>query len=187
LIFLLLIPFKCLGQHTVISATKMNVLYTGLKNPVSFAVESMECNELEMVVENGSAERTGDCDYEVIVARPGYAFIFIIKGEDTIGKARYRVRNMPDPIIDRNNDGPYWLQLDSLRTQTGLTATMERHEVGHDFKFSIVSFDITVMRDKKLSDEKKIYCAECIKKIEDKYYEAVFSSVNKGSNFNAQL
>ena len=185
-ILLLLIPLHGVCQHAAISATKMNVLYVGVENPVSFAVENTECSELSMLVKNGSAKRTGDCEYSVEVTKPGTTTIFILKGKDTVYKTMYRVKNLPQVVMDGNATGPYWFLLDSVRSHTGLTTFMEDH-FDFDASFSIVSYSVTVMRERKLGDKKKIYCSECIKKIENERYETVFSGTNKGAKFNESL
>lgn len=183
LIFLLLLPLHSLSQHGVISATKMNMLYIGVENPVSFAFEGIKCSELTLAIQNGSLKRTAECDYDVTVTKPGSATLFILKGKDTLSRTIYRVANIPDPVLD-----DYWqmklVPLDSLRSQTGLQTTIRNFI--YDGKFSIVSFMITVVRGKKL-DGSKVYCAECFKKIEGDYYEVVFSATNEGANFNNQV
>ncbi len=185
LLLLLLLPFHCLSQHAVISATKMNVLYVGVENPVSFAMDNANCRDLDLVVENGIAKRTSDCDYSITVTKPGSTLIFIVKGNDTLYKTLYRIKNIPDPVISWGHDDPYWFQLDSLRSQNQLQAITKHFNF--DAIFSIVSFEITVMRNKKLSKNKKIYCSDCLKKIEGEYYETVFSCVNNGADFNNSL
>jgi GldM C-terminal domain len=186
LFFLLLLPIRSLCQHAVVSATKMNVLYIGIKNPISFAVENAKCSELTLVVENGSAEKTSECEYDVMVTKPGSSLIFIIKGKDTLYRTPYRVWDIPTPVIREGNSEAF-LFLDSLRTRSGLLATMENFNF--DARFSIVSFDIEIYRNRKLSGKSKIYCSECFKKIENKYYvtEAIFSGKNKGEKFNSLL
>jgi hypothetical protein len=164
----------------------MNVLYVGVENPVSFAVENTECSELSLAVENGSAKRTGDCEYSVEVIKPGTTTIFILKGNDTVYRTTYRVKNLPQVVIDGDATGPYWFLLDSLRSHTGLTTLMEDH-FDFDASFSIVSYSVTVMRERKLDGKKKTYCNECIKKIENEHYETVFSEINKGVAFDEAL
>lgn len=183
LILLLLLPLRSQCQHAVISATKMNVLYIGLDNPVSFAVENTKCSELTLVVQNGSAKRTGECEYDVVVTKPGTSIIFIIKGTDTLYKSPYRVKNIPNPVVD-GHDASYLL-LDSLRAHTGLLATMRNFDF--DGWFSILGFDITVMRNKKMGGKNKIYCSECFRKIENESYETIFSEKNEGAKFNDLL
>jgi hypothetical protein len=159
----------------------MNVLYIGVENPVSFAVESIKCSELTMIVENGSAKRSGECDYDVMVTKPGAALIFLIKGKDTIYKTTYRVKKIPNPRTTWGKDESYWL-LDSLRSQSALSPNINNFDF--DAIFSIVSFEITVVRNKKRNDDKRIYCDECFKKIGTEYYEVIFSKLNEGGDFN---
>ena len=185
-ILLLLIQLRGVCQHAAISATKMNVLYVGVENPISFAVENTECSELSLAVENGLVKRMGACEYNVVVTKPGMTTIYILKGQDTVYRTIYRVKNLPQVVIDGNGTGPNWFLLDSLRSHTGLTTLMEDH-FDFDASFSIVSYSVTVMRERKLDGKKKTYCNECIKKIENERYETVFSGTNKGAKFNESL
>lgn len=185
LLFLLLLPRPCLCQHTVVSATKMNVLYVGVDNPVSFAVENTKCSELILMIEGGKAKRTGDCDYNITVTKPGNTFIFILKGKDTVSKTAYRVKTIPNPST-RKDYGADWLTLDSLRTQTGLVLALDDH-FDFDTRFTMVSYEVTVIRYKKFGSEKKTYCSACFEKIEKERYETVFSTVNEGAEFNDLL
>lgn len=130
LLFLLLLPIHCLAQHATIAATKMNVLYIGVNNPVSFAVENVKRSDLELVIQNGTAKRTGDCDYEISVTKPGTTFISLIKGQDTVYQAKYRVKLLPDPVADLPTGNAHWMPLDmlcldSLRSRNGLNMVID--------------------------------------------------------------
>ena len=138
-----------------------------------------------MTVENGTAERTGECDYKIRVTKPGTTLIFLIKGKDTLSRTPYRVKSIPDPVTTPGSRGNNWLSLDSLRSQSGLLATVKNSDF--NFDFSVVSFEITVIRYKKLSGSRKIYCSECVEKIEKDHYETVFSGINEGADFNDTL
>ena len=185
-IFLLLLSLGCRSQHVIVSATKMNVLYVGVENPVSFAAEHTRCSELVLAIENGTATRTGDCDYNVVVTKPGNTTIFILKGTDTLSKTLYRVRGFPDPSTKYRGNGPYWLLLDSLRMETGLVPVLDDN-FNFDARFTMVSYEVTVFRSKKIGGEKKVYCSDCLEKIEKEGYETVFYTVNEGEAFNDLL
>lgn len=185
LIFILFLPFSCLGQHSVISATKMNMLYIGIENPISFAVENMKCSELTIAVENGTAKRTGECEYNVVVRKPGNTLLFIIKGNDTISKTLYRANHIPNPIIREGAGESYW-SLDSVKSKNRLSVVLEHFDFDTPWH-SILTFKTSVIGKRTLTDESKIYCSECAKQIKHEYYSAVFSEINNGPNFSDSL
>lgn len=181
---LLLLPLHSLAQHAVISATKMNVLYIGIDNPISFVVEHTNCSELTLGVENGTVKKTGDCACEIVVTNPGTAVVFILKGKDTLYKTLYRVKYIPNPVITEGSQESYW-SLDSLRSQTGLLATIKHWDF--DTRFAITSFDFTAFRNKKVQKNKRVYCSECFKRIKTDHFETVFTTTNEGADFNDVL
>jgi len=185
LILLLVIPLRSFCQHAVIAATKMNVLYIGVDNPITFAVENTSCNDLTIALEKGKAEKTGECNYNIVVTKPGATLIYIIKGKDTISKSTYRIKNIPDPVTSWHNDGPFWFRIDSLRTQHELKTITKHFDFNDEFK--IVSFETTIIRNKQVDKNKNTYCNECFEKIEKEHYETVFSGVNQGAEFNDSL
>lgn len=182
LILLILLPLRCLCQHAVLSATKMNILYIGTENPVSFAVENIDCSKLTLAVENGNAEKTGECEYNVLVSKPGTTHIFILKEQDTVYKTSYRVKYIPDPITNWSYE---WKLLDTFRSQSSLLALMENFHF--DTFFTIESFELTVKRVNKIELGKEVYCRRCLIEVKDEQYETVFYKLNLGGDFNMEL
>lgn len=54
--------YELQAQHAVVSADKMNVLYSGIDNPVQIAVENCSCKNVVATVTNGSLTGEG-CHY----------------------------------------------------------------------------------------------------------------------------
>jgi len=102
------IIWRCLGQSDgqlidipVVSATKMNILYKGIDNPISIAVPNISCSDLHVTVANGTLTG-GDCKYSINPDKVGLAYIIImtIKDKDTtvLGKSEFRVNYVPFPV-----------------------------------------------------------------------------------------
>lgn len=185
---ILLLPLKAQCQHAVIAATKMNILYIGIENPISIAVENTKCSELTLNVDNGSAKMESNCTYKVMVTKPGNSFLYIIKGKDTISKTLFKVKFIPDPVADRVPYNRSRIMLDSIRNQKGLTKIIEQINVDNDFfQFSVVSFELIVVRYKNVFKKDDLYCGNCFKKLGEEPIEVVFTGKNKGGTFNSSL
>lgn len=83
-----------------IFANRMDVLYTGIENPVTINVPGYSNNEIKVIVTNGSVTKDKKRGYVVTVAKRGKAKITVAaKNEDgkyiNVGSAEFRVRNPP--------------------------------------------------------------------------------------------
>jgi hypothetical protein len=89
------------SNKAVVSATKMNILYKGIDNPISIAVTNHPCSDIFVNVSNGIITGKG-CDFSINPNKIGqlYITVMIIKGKDTITmeKKEFRVLSIPSPI-----------------------------------------------------------------------------------------
>ena len=99
---LTIVTLSCSGQtdKPVISATKMNVLYKGIDNPISIAVPNYSCTDLHVTVTNGTL--TGDnCEYSINPDKIGQAYITVMTIDDRdttiLGKSEFRVKRIAAP------------------------------------------------------------------------------------------
>src|SRR5690606_32336463 len=83
----------------VASATRMNILYRGIDNPVDVAVPGVPCEQLHVTITNG--ELTGEgCRYMI---RPGGGYVVWLKATwptpDGLDSSRtsFHVRSIPPP------------------------------------------------------------------------------------------
>ncbi len=101
------LPFET--EYTVfkgaatISATKMNVMYIGLDNPVSISVPGFPPSSVIATISaGGRLVKKSSTDYIVKVTRRGKVTISVSvkdeKGTKSMGKAEFRVRNIPKPV-----------------------------------------------------------------------------------------
>jgi len=83
----------------MIAASKMNVLYSGIKNPLDVVVEGYKCNDYVLSTDNGVIE--GDsCNYEINPLKPGSARIYLHTKNSKhklIYSAFFRVKSIPEP------------------------------------------------------------------------------------------
>ena len=92
-----------------VSATKMNVFYIGVDNPVSISAGGVSPDQINPSITNGSISRNG-AEWVVRPATPGKAMVSVnAKLGDrmkSMGSVEYRVKNVPSPIaFIANTDG----------------------------------------------------------------------------------
>jgi len=93
-----------------VSATKMNVFYIGVDNPVSISAGGVSPDQISASITNGSIARSGN-EWIVRPATPGTASVSVsAKLGDrmkSMGAVPYRVKNVPDPVayIASSNGG----------------------------------------------------------------------------------
>jgi gliding motility-associated protein GldM len=91
--------FFALAPIAVISATKMNVVYIGLENPISISVPGVGANKVNATVSaGGTLKKTKDGEYmlEVTAAQRTVTITASVDGK-VMGIKEYRVRQVPKP------------------------------------------------------------------------------------------
>lgn len=120
-----------------VSADKVNVLYTGLVNPITVAGGNGKGAEATKVtIDNGSITAKGNGHYDVEVSHAGNATITVT----TDGKSipfPFRVKNVPDPVgmVGASKGGA--MNTNAFKGQQGVRAELE------NFVFEGVTFTVT--------------------------------------------
>jgi len=81
-----------------VSADKMNILYIGIDNPITVAVEGAYSEDLTVQCEDGEVINLGGGHYNVRVRKPGNKKITVLAKGVTTQEVVYRVKRIPDPI-----------------------------------------------------------------------------------------
>ena len=151
--FLFIISFSFVQSQVVVSATKMNILYHGLYNPIDIAVSGWDNEDLIISITGGRLKKISDGSYIVETSSTPSAAKISVKGEmpdgtiADLGKKEFRVKRIPDPV-------PFWSgKRPSNRTITKnevlsfapLVARMENFDF--DVKVRVKSFTIRVSKD----------------------------------------
>lgn len=158
LFLLLLADPVAYGQKCVIAATKENVLYVGIANPVDVGISKYSCKEISLITDNGTIEAADEpCSYFISPDKIGRAEISVVEKKDNskvISKARFGVKAMPGPDIvlgGRTSGGE--IRKGELKVQVGISAVLN----GFDFDahFRIDSYTIIIVRNEKALFVKK--------------------------------
>lgn len=102
LLVVLLTHLKVSSQDlAVVAASRLNILYRGVDNPVSIAVPKWPCAALYVSITDGTIKGDG-CAYTVRAGGQPQTWIVVkgIEGQDTtdIGEYAFRVFNPPLPV-----------------------------------------------------------------------------------------
>lgn len=126
-----------------VSATRMNLFYIGLDNPVSISAPGIPAENLQPEISSGSLTRLADGTY-IARVQPGTSEVRITVNADmdgtlrTVGTSTFRVRTVPDPMayVGSRREGRITRQ--QLLNEGGIVARMENFEF--DLSYEIKSF-----------------------------------------------
>lgn len=102
--FLIIHSSVAIGQVVVVALTKMNVLYRGIDNPISIAVENYPCNRIVAVSKVGKLEKDTGCHYiftDTSGAKEALIHVGVQEGDTVrwLSTYQFRIRNLPCPEI----------------------------------------------------------------------------------------
>ncbi len=85
------------GERSItVSASKMNVFYVGVDNPVEVSAAGVASAQVKVSLDGGSINKNGDGTYTVNVNTPGKATVRVSAPGVNYSK-EYRVKRIPDP------------------------------------------------------------------------------------------
>ncbi|MFA9371047.1 MAG: gliding motility protein GldM [Labilibaculum antarcticum] len=133
--------------NVVVSATKMNVFYVGVDNPVSVSAPGFSSDRVRASMTNGNLIKRGDS----YIASPQVAFknakvLVEAQFEDGWRPLRtvdFRVKPIPDPIAKVADLSGGKIKKNLLMAQTGVDAVMDNFDF--DLKFKITAFTVSTL------------------------------------------
>ena len=153
--------YKVASPSTTISATKMNVFYIGVDNPVDISAAGVAKDQIQASISNGSISKSKD-GWVVKVRTPGEATINVaanveVDGEmerKTMGSMKFRVKKIPTPIAEVGGKSGGSIQKAKLKAQIGLVAKMENFEF--DVKVLVDSYTFSYVQSNGLTRDVKV-------------------------------
>jgi gliding motility-associated protein GldM len=141
----------------VVSATKMNVFYLGVDNPVDISVSGVAGNKIKASASNGTLDPKGN-GYMMHPKRVGNCMISVSAELDgkwtTVGTKEYRVKPVPDPIAMVNNQKGGGIAKNILLAQSGVIAAMPP-DFDFDLKFTVTEYTVMAIVQ-GFAQEKKV-------------------------------
>ncbi len=143
-------PFTATYQvgeaSAVISATKMNVFYIGVENPVSISVSGVPADKISASMTNGSISRSGG-GYIVKPTAVGTARVSVsanIDGQNrAMGFMDYRVKVVPNPVPQVAGKIGGRIDKSTLSAQMAVLAVMENFDF--DLRFRVTAFTVSTV------------------------------------------
>lgn len=88
------------GERSVtVSATKMNVFYIGVENPVEVSAAGVPSAQVKVSMDNGNISKNADGSYNVTVSGPpGREAIIRVSAPGVTYSKAYRIKRIPDPV-----------------------------------------------------------------------------------------
>lgn len=145
------------GERSVaISATKMNVFYIGVDNPVEVSAAGISSNAMKVTMTGGGGNinRNADGTYNVTVSTPTpgneLAYINVTAPGIPGAKKGFRVKRIPDPVTKLGNKMSGGISSGEFKANTGIIPKLE----GFDFEAKCQIESFRIVRSPKREDPK---------------------------------
>ncbi len=132
-----------------VSATKMNVFYRGLANPVDVAVPGVSKEDVRIEVTNGTFEKNGDSyfvfpsELDEFGRRTKIDVFATVGGQERhLGETKWRVLPVPPPVAQIAGKKGGNIRKEELKVQDGIEAALE--DFLFDLKFTVTRFNINI-------------------------------------------
>lgn len=124
-----------------LSASRMNVLYIGVDNPLDLEVAGIDAGDfsVEFTRGSGTIKNTGSGRYIATVAKPEQITITASSAEFT-KDFYFRGKRIPDPAPRLANAGGGKIHAGTFKAQRGMVAVLENFDF--EAKFSVTSFTV---------------------------------------------
>ncbi len=143
--------------NAVVAATKLNIFYVLVDNPVAIAVSRYGPDEVEARIDNGKITKIG-AGYIVNPVKLGHAVISLYIKKNKISEAEFRVRLVPDPVAKvagiKSTSIKDARAIDQivLLKQKGIYAELENFDL--DVEFNITEFTVSAFINGEIQNVK---------------------------------
>lgn len=135
------------GERSVsVSATKMNVFYTGVDNPITVSAAGVPSNQVQVSMSGsggGSIKRNSDGTFTVNVTTPTRVGEFCYVNVSAPGmseKREFRVKRIPTPVAKLSSSIGGVMGAGEFKAQRGLLADLENFDF--DARCEILGFQV---------------------------------------------
>lgn len=130
-----------------VAATKMNVFYVGVPNPIQVSAPGVSLEDIKVVGAGGlsiSPTNAAKGEYKVTAKKATKsAFVTVQKTDGTtLGKSEFRVKTLPTPMASLLGLKEGLISRGQLKAASFLKAEMENFDF--DLKVKVVSFDMSM-------------------------------------------
>ena len=134
------VSYMVVEPNTVVSPTKMNVVYRGIENPVNISSAGIPQDKLDVRITNGTFERKGN-EFLVTPGSGRVCEISVFVNEKNMGTRQLRVKDLPTPAPQLDGILGKNATKNELLASQGILAVMPR-DFDFDLRFRVVSFSV---------------------------------------------
>jgi len=148
LLFVYIVVAQNESPVVAVSATKMNVLYIGVENPIQIGISNLCGQQPEVSISQGSIKYLGNGEYIAYVKEMGETIISVtysVNGEKVTVKKHFRTKRVPDPTAKVGGKNGGSVPKSWLMAQKGLMAILENFD--YDLSYKIKSFTVLTKDD----------------------------------------
>ena len=142
MVFCTLCTLNLHAQNAVVSASKMNVLYIGVANPLEIAMPSVATDKLIVSATNADIKKINNENYIATVSRPGVATI-TVNGNGITTTKTFRIKPIPDPFPSLRTMRGGSIEMTKLIEAGGLMSNLENFDF--DAYCAIQSYVILIL------------------------------------------
>ncbi len=139
--------YQVTKPSVTMSATRMNVFYKGLKNPIDVGGGGIPKENLQISMTNGTVTKTGDSyvvqpnDLDERGTKTKVSVYANIGGNRRlIGSSDWRVKKVPDPVAQVAGKAGGSIRKERLLIEDGVMAVLE--DFDFDFKYTVTEFTL---------------------------------------------
>jgi len=162
------------SEEAVIAASKMNVLYRGVDNPVEIAVPGLSSDKLSVSVSSGTIKKV-DKHWTVAPGEQSECIITVSADNKAISSKHFRVKEIPAPALvfagKKEGSIPKALVINTETIGTNL------EDFIFDLKFSVVSFTVSITKNGFAQD------FSCVGNKISPDAKKILAELNSGENF----
>lgn len=162
------IDYQVAAPSTTISATKMNVFYIGIPNPVDIAASGVPKDKISASINNGSISKSSD-GWNVNVKKVGEATVSVSAEVDgnrqSMGSMLFRVKQIPSPTAKISGKTSGAIAKGALTAASGIRADMDNFPF--DVKVKVKSFEVEYTGSDGLIRDFKVTGNAFNKKVKD--------------------
>lgn len=151
LLFLVMLQIAVHAQDAVVSPTNMNLLYSGVANPIEIAVPGITTDKVTATVTNGTITRTAK-GWEINPQNMKECIVTVFANNKKIADKSFRVKPLPVPVAIFAGNYTGAVSRENALKNASLEAKIM--DFVWDLKYNIVSFNMLIKNgagDKELS------------------------------------
>lgn len=110
-----------------INATKMNVVYVGVENPIDITVTGIPSSEVKVAVSGAKIRSAGNGNYALIVDRPGMVEVKVTASDFSEVK-KFRAKRIPDPVARLGEKSSGAMSVGEFQIKKGVIAALDNFD-----------------------------------------------------------